>query len=506
MTLAFDQSRVKRHRRAKHPARGALILFALILGTLGAYYSTAPLVVAASGIALIAIIALLWGSRFPPILLLPPLYQWTEVALTPMSTIWLSEPLQSLSMRGADLEAAAYYGLMGVVMLALGLRLAMEFGRTTPLLANLLPECQAHSFRGISRAAFILIAMGYFFEASFRFGGPAREFFNSASGLKSAGIFILAYWCLSRRQNLGVLIAVLSFEIVMGMTGFFAGFKNSILALILAAIIARPKFGKGGILPVAGAGFLLIGVAIFWSAIKIEYREFVNQGTGAQVVLVPIGDRVNFIGNAASNFTIGDAQRGFELLVVRHGYIDFLAQTMRFVPNGYPHTNGALTQAVVGHIAMPRILFSDKPALPSDTEVMARYTGQSMTWYDNTSVSVGYLAELYVDFGYLGGLFGMMVIGLIVGAIFRMLAGRRGPSDLLKAGLCVMASLPLAYFGTAYVKLIGALVFTSVIALSFQFLAPRYLPSLTALKMARERRRNGQISDIVGIVDPVEVR
>ncbi len=48
-----------------------------------------------------------------------------------------------------------------------------------------------------------------------------------------------------------------------------AGFKNAILALVLAAIIARPKFGKGTIFPAASAGVLLICVAIFWSAIKV---------------------------------------------------------------------------------------------------------------------------------------------------------------------------------------------------------------------------------------------
>lgn len=497
MTLAIEQSIVKRQARANRPAHKTLIWFALILGTLGAYVSTVPLVIAASGLALIAIIALLWGSKTPPILLLPPMYQWSEVSLTPISTIWLGAPLQSLSMRGADLETAAFYGLMGVIMLSLGLRLAMEFGRTGSVLGNLQAEAQLLSFKKVSTAAFTLIAMGYFFGAATEFWGGARELFNSAAELKTAGLFILAYWCLSTRKNLAILAAVFGFEIVIGMTGFFAEFKNSMLALVAAAMLARPKFGKGSILPVAFAGLLLIGVAIFWSAIKEEYREFVNQGTRAQVVLVPMAERADFIADAAFSFTIDDVQRGSEILVARHGYIDYLAQTMRFVPSRRPHENGALTQAVVNHITMPRLFFPEKPPLPSDTEVMARYTGQAMRWDSNTSISLGHLAELYVDFGYLGGLLGMLVIGLIVGGIFRILVRHRGSSDLLKAGLCVMASLPLAYFGTAYAKLIGALVFTSLIAVGFQMFAVRLLPSLTALKNAPPRSRYGRISDPV---------
>jgi hypothetical protein len=397
-------------------------------------------------------------------------------------------------MRGANLEAAAFYGLMGVVMLSLGLRLALEFGRTSPLLGDLRSDAQLLSFKSVSKAALTLIAIGYLFGAAAAFVGPARELFNSVSELKTLGLFILSYWCLSRRQNLNVLAAVFIFEIVIGMTGFFADFKNGILALVIAAIIARPKLGQQGILPAAGAGLLLLGVGIFWSAVKVEYRDFVNEGTGAQVILVPIEERVSFLGDAAFKFSIDDVQRGFDSLVARHGYIDFLAQTMRFVPYGRPHENGALTQAVVIHIATPRVLFPGKPPLPNDTEVMAKYTGRPMIWDNNTSISLGHLAELYIDFGYFGGLFGMMVIGLIVGGICRVLVGHRGSSDLLKAGLCVMATLPLAYFGTAYVKLIGALVFTSLIAIAFQVVASRCLPSLSAMKTPRATRRRDQIS------------
>lgn len=495
MTHAFDQGIAKRRRsRAKLPARQALIWFALILGTLGALASTAPLVVAASGLALITIIGLLWGSKAPPILLMPPLYQWSEVSLPPISTIWLRVPLDYLSIRGADLDTAAFYGLAGVVMLSLGLRLAIDFRRPKALLGNLQFEAKSLSFRYIARAAFTLIAIGYFFELVIPFAGPAREFFNAASGLKSAGLFILAYWCLSTGRNLGVLVVVFSFEILIGMTGFFAAFKDSILVLLVAALVARPKLGARALMPAAAVSMLLIAVGIFWSAVKMDYRAYVNQGTGAQVVLVSLPDRMNFISNEFYNFGVDDAQLGFERLIARHGYIDFLAQTLEFVPYGRPHENGALTEAVALHIITPRLIFSDKPPLPSDTEVMAKYTGQAMLWNENTSISLGHLAELYIDFGYLGGLIGMMVIGLTVGGIFRILAGHNGSADMLKAGLCVMISLPLAYFGTAYVKLVGAFVFTSILALGFQFFVLRLLPTLTALGKKGGGRRLRQTS------------
>jgi hypothetical protein len=55
-------------------------------------------------------------------------------------------------------------------------------------------------------------------------------------------------------------------------------------------------------------------------------------------------------------------------------------------------------------------------------------------------------------------------------------------SPLITAGSCVMAALPAAYFGNAYAKLVGAVVFVSITAFLFQ----RYVgPSL--LRSARKK-------------------
>jgi hypothetical protein len=220
-------------------------------------------------------------------------------------------------------------------------------------------------------------------------------------------------------------------------------------------------------------------VAIFWSAIKQDYRLYMNEGTGAQVVLVPLGERLYYLTSEASKFAADDFARGFDALVSRHGYIDYLARTMETVPDLFPYENGALTAAVVQHITAPRFLFPDKPPLPSDTEVMARYTDQVFVWSENTSISIGHLAELYVDFGYMGGLCGMIMIGLGLGTVYRAILAYRSTPAFLASGLCLMTVLPAADFGIAYAKLVGAVVFCSAIAIVFQRVgAPLLLKAL----------------------------
>ena len=164
-------------------------------------------------------------------------------------------------------------------------------------------------------------------------------------------------------------------------------------------------------------------------------------------------------------------QRFFGLACIRHS-----GSCEHRVIYRLPHENGALTFAVLRHISMPRFIFSGKAPLPRDTEITARYTVLGSIGNQNTSISIGHLGELYVDFGPIGGVLAMMIIGLLAGRVYSALRAARRPLSLLNFGLCLMV-LPLAYFGTAYAKLIGAFVFSTAIAIAFQHVVIPMLPA-----------------------------
>ncbi|MCP4309287.1 MAG: hypothetical protein GY788_31320 [bacterium] len=450
----------------------------------GALASTTPLVVAVSGVCLALIIILLWRTDDPPVLFIPALFQWSEVAILPLSTTWRDVPLFDLSFWGVEMETAALFGFGGVTALAIGLRLGAGRSRGN-FAARLRAETETWRFRDVATIAFAAIGVGYAFAFMTGYAGPLRELFNQASNLKYVGLFALTYWCLLTRTRYTVLGAVMAFEVVGGMTGFFEGFKFTILTLLVAALAARPQLRPRDVLVVTLAGAVLLAAGVFWSAIKPDYRKFLNQDTGEQVVLQSLDGRLDYLADAASSIDGEMIAEGFDLLVARHGYIEFLALTMQNVPSVIPHENGGMTGTVFQHIAMPRFLFPDKAALPNDTEVMSYYTGLPMMWGSNTSISIGYLGELYIDFGYFG-LGAAFVIGSMAGFVYRVLRSRRDRSALIAAGLCLMVAFPLAYFGTAYAKMIGSFVFSSVIALGMQkFGVPIVLPILLGRRRFR---------------------
>jgi hypothetical protein len=472
-------------RVLKRPAVARVTLFATVLMTsFAAMASTAPLSIVASGATLALIILLLWRGDDPPILLLPALFQWSEIAMWPLSTIWKQLPINDLSIYQVDLEYSALYGMLGLTTLVIGCSLGSRCSNVMPFSVRLRTDATYWRYRDVASFSVATIAAGYAFAIVSSLAGPARELFNQASNVKYLGIFVLAYWCLIRESHYGVLFALSVFEVVFGMTGFFAEFKNSILTLIVAALAARPRLRSGDVVVVGATVSLLLGVATFWSSIKDDYRLLLNKGTGAQIVDISMADRLTYLASSVASMNGARLAEGFDKLVMRHGYIEYLALTMQNVPQGVPHENGQLTLGVLAHITMPRILFPDKPPLPSDTEIMAKYTGLglSLRWNENTSISIGYLGELYVDFGFFGAVMATGLIGWLVGRIYGMLRGDLRSPALISAGLCVMAVLPIAYFGTAYSKLIGSFVFSSAIAFALQRYA---LPIILAKSLAR---------------------
>jgi hypothetical protein len=455
---------------SRPPGAKAAIIAAGALATIGALASPSPTAVAACGACLALVVFTLW--RDLPILLLPALFQWSEVAIIPMSTIWRQVPLSQLSQYRVSLESSTLYGLGGVAALAIGLRLGSG-SSSAALSARLDADAAAWRFHDVAGVGLCAIVLGSALSVMSGYAGPARELLRQAGNVHYVGLFALAYWCLRRRSHYAVVAAVTAFEVVLGMTGYFAEFKNALLTLIVAALAARARLRLSDILIVGAAGGLLIGVAIFWSAVKSDYRRFVNGGSGAQIVVPPIGERIGYMGNALITMNGRRVADGFNRLVARHGYTEYLALTMANVPEFRPHEDGQLTLSVFDHVLTPRFLFPDKSPLPSDTAIMTDYTGLRDRWSDNTSISIGYLGELYVDFGYSGGLLAAGIIGALVGAVYRMLARRDDAHALLTAGFCVMATLPIAYFGLAYIKVMGAFASSSAIALALQRMGPR---------------------------------
>ena len=401
--LAVMSPVVSLARETKGNGKRIVLAAVAVLTLAGAANSGSPLVVFAGGAVLGLIVLLLWRADEVPVLLIPALYQWAEVVVKPVITATSGATIDSLADFQAPLESAALFALAGVAAFAIGLRLGSGKPRRNALGDLRIEAATRWQLPLLLKLSVGLVLVGHALAGLAYAAGPARQIVLALSSVQLGGLFMLAFWSLSNRAGYAYLAVVVSFEVVIGMTGFFAGFRASLLVLCLAAVAARPALGVRNFLVVTLAGFVTLGVAVYWSAIKPDYRDFVNRGSGAQVVAEPFSNRLGYLFDAARGFDQAQFADGFDRLVKRLSYIDFLAATLNHVPSVVPHEDGALVGAAMAHILTPRILFPNKPALPNDSDVTEHYTGLPVGGNINTSISIGYLGELYVDFGTRGG-------------------------------------------------------------------------------------------------------
>jgi hypothetical protein len=484
---------VERHVRPRlsrrmPPSAQLLISAAAVIVMLALVFSPSAGPVFASALCLLYIVWLLWRPGHPSVLLLAPLYQWTEVAVVPISTLWKQVPLNDLSAYGADLETAAYFGLSGVAALATGLGLALRFaGRDLNLQVRMERWAKVTPWRDIRTLAACLVAAGVMADSLAGLSPPLREPLLAIGRLQYAGLFVMAYWCLQNRSHLRWLVTVFLLYAAYGLVGFFAGFKDPLLVLFAAVLCVTYRRSLRGVTVLTSIALLFIVVGSFWSFIKADYRGFVSLGTGQQVVAVDLKSRVNYVAREGAGFGVAEFATGLDTLVERHGYIDFLGVVMRTVPSAIPHEDGGLTRMVLAHVTMPRFLFPSKPELVSDSVVASYYTGGAVRVTDSTSISIGHLGELYIDFGISGALLGMALIGLIVGMVY-IFCVRRATSAVLGVGLGILPSLALAYFGTAYIKLVGGGLFVSIVAMASTVLIRMFGSRSSEIVVSRYRR------------------
>lgn len=117
----------------------------------------------------------------------------------------------------------------------------------------------------------------------------------------------------------------------------------------------------------------------------------------------------------------------------------------------YAH-GGTLLQALTSLI--PRALWPDKPFGAGSMNIVTEYTG--IRFARNTSVGVGVVLELFINFGTAGVAAGMFFIGYLLGALDRRAASRLEAKDWRGFLLVYLPSLSLLQVGGMFLEITAA--------------------------------------------------
>jgi hypothetical protein len=171
--------------------------------------------------------------------------------------------------------------------------------------------------------------------------------------------------------------------------------------------------------------------------------------------------------------TPSDLVNAIEPLLTRVGYVDYFAAALDYVPWQREHEGGRLWWRSILHVLVPRALYPSKPWLPSDSELTSAYTGLILAGEEQgTSISMGYMAESYVDFGIYGMFLPVLLLGLLWGRIYTFFVGRAPtPEEGFAFGTAVL--IHASYFEIASVKLLGGLLMRFIVLGVLFLLLPR---------------------------------
>jgi hypothetical protein len=269
-------------------------------------------------------------------------------------------------------------------------------------------------------------------------------------------------------------------EFAFSIGGFFASFKDVFIFSLFGLAASNVRFRSRVLIPAAILSAFMIALSLVWTAIKPEYRSVVNAGTGQQVVLLDYSDRVGELGRLVGNLDGLALQAAANDLFSRLMYHVFFGAAVQTVPAVLPHAYGAIWGEAISRPLMPRLLFPDKRAI-NDSELTNQYTRLGVATADRgASISLGYMAEAYIDFGPILMFLPIIAFGAGLGTFYKWLFNQPGYRIIVGICLAPFALMPAHMAETSILKIIPSLLLTflaSVVVI--KFLAPRVLRGLS---------------------------
>lgn len=439
----------------KFKSAGKEGVFIFVIGVIYAILSKNTLLTISAILVPFILMNLVWRKGDSPILFMALLLQWTSVSVKVFYANYTGEDFKDVHAYPDEIYTAFYLGLIGLIAVAFGINLALR-GLKLEDKDNFHFEKDDFNFNRLTQVYLVCsIAYPILFALSFTLGGLQQPL-SKLIEFKWAVFFLFMLYSLKTGQY-KIFIIIACYEVVLSFTGYFSAFKDYFLALFIGMLMVfgkrfKPKHIFPTLLIISlGTYFLMI-----WQYVKPEYRKFLSAGEEAQISVRTTGESLTKLFELVSETPPDAIQKGFEYTVNRLEYIDFLSAAISQVPAVIPHTNGDLWSGAFGRIFMPRLLFPNKEAI-DDSEKASLYTGQEFYGADRgTSVSLGYFAESYVDFGMVGMHISLLIYGFILGSIYRYVI-HSAPNHIIGTALVFPMFFIIFNFETALDKVVGAI-------------------------------------------------
>jgi hypothetical protein len=414
--------------------------------------------------------SLLWRPGEPPVLLFAATFQSVQVFIPVIIADLAGESLQQSLQVQSDISSAFYLGIIAILVLAFGMYLGSS------KLTKYSGYFQAKMNESGSELNVYRLALFYTVILIFSLTINSIAFSESGltqlllaiSSLRWFAVFLIAWSGFRYRQFQILAICVTILEILIGITGFFSGFKTVLFVMLVVYGGTSTKISRLFRPQILILLSLILILTTYWQGVKSDYRSYVNLGSRTQTVQVSLFERLSYHGEAISKLDVEEIKNGFDSGLERLGYLKFFGGSIKTVPSIIPHQNGKLWSEAFANLA-PRFLFPNKPIIDDSIRTNI-FTGFRVAGAaQGASVSIGYVGESYIDFGVPLMFLPVFGLGYFWGWLYQFLT-RTGAYPLL--GMAAATTLLLnsaIYFESSNLKLVGGATSAALVYVVFLY-------------------------------------
>ena len=426
-------------------------------------------------VVLIVGVFLLWRPGEAQILLFLFAFQWLQLATHIFYANLRGVTLVELMENYSESEHAITLAAIGLLSLAIGIRIGAGPQQASYL--NMIHNSinRIPPTRWLKIHLVVWVASSLSLALAYVIPGLSQPLLALAN-MKWGTFLIFTIVTFSRPDGSPrVWLLLFSVEFILSLGGYFSSFRDVFLYTLIAISAVGTRITPKHIVFGLIMAVLTLVVGLYWTAIKPEYRNFVGGGESAQMVVVGKGEAIQKIFELVVQVDSTQLEKATTDLARRFAEIDMFSAVIAYVPTALDHQWGKLWFDAISRPFMPRIFFPDK-AVIDESELTNQYTGLSVSGSAHgTQISMGYIADSYIDFGEFGMMGAIFLFGCFIGYSYRWQVSHPAGIGLLGCGLASSSLIQFTSIGASSAKLVGGIVVCLPVALIvLKFVVPHY--------------------------------